>query len=107
MRPSAEFVGAMNRLPGRMGDNNEVQVLGQRRVAEKLGDLGRRGEPVLSATHRAALGRLRPSDAVAAGGATQGWSGAHGVVEAGSGSVTGSDHGCASRASAARPASVR
>ena len=26
----AEFVGAMNRLPGRMGDNNEVQVLGQR-----------------------------------------------------------------------------
>jgi putative spermidine/putrescine transport system ATP-binding protein len=26
----AEFVGAMNRLPGRMGDNDEVQVLGQR-----------------------------------------------------------------------------
>jgi putative spermidine/putrescine transport system ATP-binding protein len=26
----AEFVGAMNRLPGRVGDNNEVQVLGQR-----------------------------------------------------------------------------
>jgi putative spermidine/putrescine transport system ATP-binding protein len=26
----AEFVGAMNRLPGRMGDNGEVQVLGQR-----------------------------------------------------------------------------
>jgi len=26
----AEFVGAMNRLPGRIGDNNEVQVLGQR-----------------------------------------------------------------------------
>jgi putative spermidine/putrescine transport system ATP-binding protein len=26
----AEFVGAMNRLPGRLGDNNEVQVLGQR-----------------------------------------------------------------------------
>src|SRR5262249_61077145 len=25
----AEFVGAMNRLPGRIGDNNEVQVLGQ------------------------------------------------------------------------------
>jgi putative spermidine/putrescine transport system ATP-binding protein len=33
-RPStqfvAEFVGAMNRLPGRLGDNGEVQVLGQR-----------------------------------------------------------------------------
>jgi putative spermidine/putrescine transport system ATP-binding protein len=26
----AEFVGAMNRLPGRLGDNDEVQVLGQR-----------------------------------------------------------------------------
>ena len=26
----AEFVGAMNRLPGRMGDGGEVQVLGQR-----------------------------------------------------------------------------
>ena len=26
----AEFVGAMNRLPGRIGDNHEVQVLGQR-----------------------------------------------------------------------------
>jgi putative spermidine/putrescine transport system ATP-binding protein len=26
----AEFVGAMNRLPGRMGDNKDVQVLGQR-----------------------------------------------------------------------------
>jgi putative spermidine/putrescine transport system ATP-binding protein len=26
----AEFVGAMNRLPGRIGDNNDVQVLGQR-----------------------------------------------------------------------------
>jgi putative spermidine/putrescine transport system ATP-binding protein len=26
----AEFVGAMNRLPGRIGDNGEVQVLGQR-----------------------------------------------------------------------------
>jgi putative spermidine/putrescine transport system ATP-binding protein len=26
----AEFVGAMNRLPGRLGDNNDVQVLGQR-----------------------------------------------------------------------------
>jgi putative spermidine/putrescine transport system ATP-binding protein len=26
----AEFVGAMNRLPGRIGHNNEVQVLGQR-----------------------------------------------------------------------------
>jgi putative spermidine/putrescine transport system ATP-binding protein len=26
----AEFVGAMNRLPGRLGDNGEVQVLGQR-----------------------------------------------------------------------------
>ena len=26
----AEFVGAMNRLPGRIGDNQEVQVLGQR-----------------------------------------------------------------------------
>jgi putative spermidine/putrescine transport system ATP-binding protein len=26
----AEFVGAMNRLPGRIGDNNEVQVLDQR-----------------------------------------------------------------------------
>ncbi len=26
----AEFVGAMNRLPGRIGDNAEVQVLGQR-----------------------------------------------------------------------------
>ncbi len=25
----AEFVGAMNRLPGRIGDNHEVQVLGQ------------------------------------------------------------------------------
>ncbi len=27
---AAEFVGAMNRLPGRIGDNGEVQVLGQR-----------------------------------------------------------------------------
>jgi putative spermidine/putrescine transport system ATP-binding protein len=26
----AEFVGAMNRLPGRLGDNNDVRVLGQR-----------------------------------------------------------------------------
>jgi putative spermidine/putrescine transport system ATP-binding protein len=26
----AEFVGAMNRLPGRIGENHEVQVLGQR-----------------------------------------------------------------------------
>jgi putative spermidine/putrescine transport system ATP-binding protein len=26
----AEFVGAMNRLPGRIGDNGDVQVLGQR-----------------------------------------------------------------------------
>jgi putative spermidine/putrescine transport system ATP-binding protein len=26
----AEFVGAMNRLPGRIGDNKDVQVLGQR-----------------------------------------------------------------------------
>jgi putative spermidine/putrescine transport system ATP-binding protein len=26
----AEFVGAMNRLPGRLGDNGDVQVLGQR-----------------------------------------------------------------------------
>jgi putative spermidine/putrescine transport system ATP-binding protein len=26
----AEFVGAMNRLPGRIGDNHDVQVLGQR-----------------------------------------------------------------------------
>jgi putative spermidine/putrescine transport system ATP-binding protein len=26
----AEFVGAMNRLPGRVGDNGDVQVLGQR-----------------------------------------------------------------------------
>jgi len=26
----AEFVGAMNRLPGRIGDNHEVEVLGQR-----------------------------------------------------------------------------
>ena len=26
----AEFVGAMNRLPGRIGDNDDVQVLGQR-----------------------------------------------------------------------------
>ena len=26
----AEFVGAMNRLPGRIGDHNDVQVLGQR-----------------------------------------------------------------------------
>ncbi len=26
----AEFVGAMNRLPGRLGDGGEVQVLGQR-----------------------------------------------------------------------------
>ena len=26
----AEFVGAMNRLPGRLGDNHDVQVLGQR-----------------------------------------------------------------------------
>src|SRR5881392_3001073 len=26
----AEFAGAMNRLPGRMGDNGDVQVLGQR-----------------------------------------------------------------------------
>jgi putative spermidine/putrescine transport system ATP-binding protein len=26
----AEFVGAMNRLPGRIGDNRDVQVLGQR-----------------------------------------------------------------------------
>jgi putative spermidine/putrescine transport system ATP-binding protein len=26
----AEFVGAMNRLPGRIGENGEVQVLGQR-----------------------------------------------------------------------------
>jgi putative spermidine/putrescine transport system ATP-binding protein len=26
----AEFVGAMNRLPGRIGDNNDVQVFGQR-----------------------------------------------------------------------------
>ena len=26
----AEFVGAMNRLPGRIGDNGQVQVLGQR-----------------------------------------------------------------------------
>src|SRR4029077_7330164 len=25
----AEFVGAMNRLPGRIGDDNKVQVLGQ------------------------------------------------------------------------------
>ena len=27
---AAEFVGAMNRLPGRMGDSGDVQVLGQR-----------------------------------------------------------------------------
>ena len=26
----AEFVGAMNRLPGRIGDNGDVEVLGQR-----------------------------------------------------------------------------
>ena len=26
----AEFVGAMNRLPGRIGDNGEIHILGQR-----------------------------------------------------------------------------
>jgi putative spermidine/putrescine transport system ATP-binding protein len=32
----AEFVGAMNRLPGRVGDGEQVQVLGQRLAATNL-----------------------------------------------------------------------
>jgi putative spermidine/putrescine transport system ATP-binding protein len=33
---AAEFVGAMNRLPGRVGDSGDVQVLGQRLTALNL-----------------------------------------------------------------------
>ena len=40
----AEFVGAMNRLPGRIGDNGEVQVLGQRLKALNVNSL-KSGEP--------------------------------------------------------------
>jgi putative spermidine/putrescine transport system ATP-binding protein len=52
----AEFVGAMNRLPGRVGDGDEVQVLGQR-----LTLLNRGGRPAGAAV----VAMLRP-EAVAA-----------------------------------------
>ena len=35
---AAEFVGAMNRLPGRVGEAGDVQVLGQRLTAVNAGD---------------------------------------------------------------------
>ena len=60
----AEFVGAMNRLPGRIGDNGDVQVLGQRlTVLNPNGRQARRGgrrtAPAGGARDRARLGRGR------------------------------------------------
>ncbi len=64
----AEFVGAMNRLPGRLGEKGEVQVLGERLTA--LNADGRRpGTPVEALLRPEAIAVV--TDAAGAGEITQ------------------------------------
>ncbi len=64
----AEFVGAMNRLPGRLGENGEVQVLGERLTA--LNADGRRpGTPIEALLRPEAIAVV--TDAAGAGEITQ------------------------------------
>ena len=57
---AAEFVGAMNRLPGRIGDNGEVQVLGQRLQVLNLEGRGA-GTPCLALLRPEAVAVLADS----------------------------------------------
>jgi putative spermidine/putrescine transport system ATP-binding protein len=65
---AAEFVGAMNRLPGRMGDSGDVQVLGQRLTV--LNADGREAGAAVEALLRPEAVAIVP-DAAGAGEVTQ------------------------------------